>query len=169
MKKQTGFTLIELMATSIVLVAIVIVAVPSMKSFLDRNKLKVVGPILEKSIKLARSEAIQRTQIIRLTPTSGTKDWSQGWSIELINGPDDLKLLHKFDALPGDSVFTSDTFDANTPLDILPNGQAAIIGDFTFHRRGTNDVDGNPTCEGQEYTYALLLSGLINRSVAPCP
>lgn len=171
MKKQTGLTLIELMVATIIFAIMASVAVPAMKSFLDRNNLKVVGPALDKSMKLARSEAVQRTQIIRLTPATGTKDWSQGWSISLVTGPDpdEIELIRKFDALPGDSVFTSNTFDGDTPLDILPNGQAAIIGDFVFHQKGANDEDGNPSCKGQKYTYSVLLSGLISRSVAPCP
>jgi type IV fimbrial biogenesis protein FimT len=162
MKKQTGMTLIELMVTVIILAIMVGIGVPSMKSLLDRKNLNVVGPIFEKSIKLARSEAIQRTQIIRIIPISGTSDWSQGWSINLVTGPNatDTQLIRTFDALPGNSIFTSDTFDLNTPLDILPNGQASLLGNFTLNKQG---------CTDDIYTYSMLLSGILNRNVTPCP
>jgi type IV fimbrial biogenesis protein FimT len=162
MKKQTGLTLIELMVTTIILVIMASVAVPSMKSFLDRGNFSVIGPIFEKSVKLARTEAIQSSQTVRISPSSGSNDWSQGWSISLVTGPNptDLQLIRTFDEMPGDAIFTSDTFDGNTVLDILPTGQAAIIGNFSLNKAG---------CVGDIYTYNLLLSGIINRSVNPCP
>ncbi|MFY0700783.1 MAG: GspH/FimT family pseudopilin [Bermanella sp.] len=162
MKKQTGLTLIELMAVTAILSIMVGFAVSGMKSLLDRQNLSVVGPIFEKTIKLARSEAVQRTQVVRITPSSGTNDWSQGWSINIVNGPNpgDLQLIRTFDALPGNTVFTSDTFDGSTPFDILPNGQASLPSRFTLSEEG---------CTNKIYTYDVLLSGILDRNVSPCP
>lgn len=162
MKKQTGLTLIELMIATIILTIMVSVAVPSMKSFLDRGNFSVIGPLFEKTVKLARTEAVQRTQTIRISPNSGNSDWSQGWSIYLVTGPSssDVQLIRTFDAVPGDAVFTSATFDGSTNLDILPNGQAALIGSLTLNKAG---------CIGDIHTYNILLSGIVNRSVTPCP
>jgi type IV fimbrial biogenesis protein FimT len=162
MKKQTGLTLIELMAVTVILIVMVGMAVPGMQSLFDRKNLSVVGPIFEKTIKLARSEAVQRTQVVRIIPTSGSNDWSQGWSINLVNGPNpgDLQLIRTFDALPGSTVFTSDTFDGSTPFDILPNGQASLPSRFTLNEEG---------CTSNIYTYDVLLSGILDRDVNPCP
>jgi type IV fimbrial biogenesis protein FimT len=164
MKKQTGMTLIELMVAAIILVIMASVAVPSMKSFLDRGNLKVVGPIFEQSIKLARSEAIQRNQTVRVSPLSNNADWSQGWRIDLVTGPNpsDIELIRTFDALPGQPVFTSDTFDGSPGIELLPNGQASLIGGFSLNAA---DCTG-----GKKYLYNLMLSGLLNRSVtSTCP
>ncbi|NVK38522.1 MAG: GspH/FimT family pseudopilin [Gammaproteobacteria bacterium] len=163
MKKQIGMTLIELMVAIVILAIMASVAVPSMKSFFDRNNLKVVGPIFEKSLQLARSEAIQRSQTVRLTPKGNGKDWSQGWNISLVTGPNpaDVQLIRTFDPLPGNPAFVSDTYDATTPLDILPNGQASLIGGFTLNLSGCPD--------DKMYNYNVLLSGILNRSVTACP
>lgn len=163
MKKQIGMTLIELMVAITLLVILVGIAVPSMKSFLDNKNLSVVGPIFEKSMQLARSETIQRSRTIRVSPTSGTGDWSQGWRIEAVNGPNpaDLELIRIFDALPGNPIFTSATFNGVTLLEFLPNGQASTLGSFTLHYA---DCSG-----GKGYNYDLLVSGVLKRSDAACP
>jgi type IV fimbrial biogenesis protein FimT len=165
MKKQTGMTLIELLISTIILVTMVSVAVPSMKSFFDRGNLSVIGPIFEKSVKLARTEAIQRSQTIRITPKSGNSDWSQGWDIEAIVNPDPINpvivQIRSIDALPGTPVFSSNVFDNNNRFEIFPNGQASLIGDFRLHRQN---------CEGgKTHVYSLLLSGLLSRNEISCP
>lgn len=164
MKKQTGMTLIELMTATVIIVIMAAVATPFMKTLLDRSNLKVVGPIFEKSIRFARSEAIQRSQTVRLSPLSASSDWSQGWRIDAVtnsNLPSEtLQLIRTFDALPGDTSFTSKTFNGTTTkLDILPNGQTPILGTFTLNKAG---------CIGDKYTYNLLLSGILIRSVSSC-
>ena len=162
MKKQTGLTLIELMVSTIILAIMVSAAAPSMKSFFDRGNISVVGPIFEKTIKLARSEAIQRSQTVRISPISVSSNWANGWRIDLVTGPNpaDVSLIRTFEALPGDTVFTSDDFDGNTALDILPSGQAVNLGDFELSQSGC--------VGGEKYIYSLLLSGILDRSVIPC-
>lgn len=162
MKKQTGLTLIELMVSTIILTIMVAAAAPSMKSFFDRGNISVVGPIFEKTIKLARSEAIQRSQTVRISPISGSSNWANGWRIDLVTGPNptDVSLVRTFDALPGSSVFSSAVFDGNTSLDILPNGQAATLGNFELSQSGC--------VGGKKYIYSLLLSGILDRSVITC-
>lgn len=162
MKKQTGMTLIELMVATIILAIMVGVAVPAMKSQLDAGNFSVIGPIFEKSVKLARTEAIQSSQNVRITPNSNTNDWTQGWSIELITGPNpaDFQLIRTIDAMPGDATFTSDTFDGDTPILIRPNGQTSLIGSFTLQKRN---------CLGEIFTYNLLLSGIVDRRSSACP
>lgn len=163
MKKQTGLTLIELMIATIILTIMVSVAVPSMKSFLDRGNRSTIGPIFEQSVKLARSEAIQRSQTVSITPISGTSDWSQGWRIEAIDNstsPPTPILVRIIDELPGNFTFTS----ALTTFSIRANGQSSTVGSFTLSLPN----DDNTSCIGNIDTYNLLLSGLLSRSVTPC-
>ena len=68
MKKQTGLTLIELMVSTIILALLMAVALPSMKSMLDRGNFKPIGRSFEKAVKYARSEAINRSQTVRISP-----------------------------------------------------------------------------------------------------
>ena len=162
MKKQAGLTLIELMVSTIILALLMAVALPSMKSMLDRGNFKPIGRSFEKAVKYARSEAINRSQTVRISPLDGSSDWSKGWRIDAITqaNPLVLTLIRTFDEIPGDSIFTSDTFDGDTFFDILPNGQAALIGNFTLSPANCSG--------GKTYTYSILLSGIIDRSESPC-
>jgi prepilin-type N-terminal cleavage/methylation domain-containing protein len=164
MKKQTGLTLIELMVTTIILVIMASVAVPSMKSFLDRGNRGTIGPIFEQSVKLARSEAIQRSQTVSITPISGTSDWAQGWRIETMDNtttPATPILIRIINNLPGNFTFTGSL----TSFSIRATGQANAIGSFTLSLPTAN----NTGCIGNIDTYNLLLSGLLSRSVTKCP
>ena len=168
MKKQTGFTLIELMVATIILVILVSTAGPSLKSTLDRGNFKSIGPFFEKSLKYARSEAIQRGQTVQVRPiinadSVNSFDWSGGWRIEVIvqSDPLTLEVIRTFDSIPGETEFTSDTFNDITPLEISPSGQATLVGSFNLNQAG---------CKvGKIYTYSVLLSGNLNRSTSPCP
>ncbi|MFT5594148.1 MAG: prepilin-type N-terminal cleavage/methylation domain-containing protein [Oceanicoccus sp.] len=165
MKKQIGMTLIELMVATAIFIAIVSWAMPSMKFLIDRKNLQVIGPTFERSIRLARTEAIQRSQTVRISPLSGSSDWSKGWRIDAITNPnqlnENLELIRTFDSLSGDPNFSSNIFDGDTKFEIRSDGQASLVGDFTIHLAN---------CEGgKKYIYSVLLSGLLSRNETTCP
>jgi prepilin-type N-terminal cleavage/methylation domain-containing protein len=166
MKKQTGFTLIELMITTIILVVMVGAAVPSMKWLFDRKNIDSLKSTFEKSLIHARNEAVQRGQPVRITPKVVTadgdaSDWSQGWDVNIVTDvtANTLQLLRTYDGYDGDIVFTSATFDSSTPLIIQPTGQANT-GNFTINQK---DCSG-----GNRYIYTVLASGLLDRSLVTC-
>ncbi len=161
MKKHYGFTLIELMATTAIFAIIVSVAVPSFKGMFENKNIPGIAKQFENSIKLARTEAINRNTTIEIRPTSGTTDWSQGWYLEFTDPDDNTKLIRRFEAIQGNPTFTSTVFDDDTRLQILSNGQAPTLGDF-------NLVYPN-NCNAGSYTFQLLNSGLLRRVVNPCP
>jgi type IV fimbrial biogenesis protein FimT len=57
---QRGFTLMELMVTLAVVGALVTIAVPSMRTFSQNNRLTAAANDLLRSVQLARSEGIKR-------------------------------------------------------------------------------------------------------------
>jgi len=157
MKKQNGFTLIELMATTVIMVLLVSVAVPSFKSMFEQKNTPKIAKSFERSIKYARTEAINRNALVQVRSTSGTKDWSQGWYIELTNGD----LIRRFNAIPGNPTFTSKTFDDTNKLQIMANGQAISWGEF--------DLYYSDNCQAGSFSFELLTSGLLKKKENACP
>jgi type IV fimbrial biogenesis protein FimT len=160
-KAQSGMSLIELMASIIVMSILATVAVPAMKSLFDKKSVFSIGDLFVKSIKYARIEAIQRGRSVRVIAESGTSDWSQGWRIEFTNESGSDELIRTFPALPNTPVFSSVEFDGSLPLTIAPSGQVSNIGSFDLYFSG---------CDGpKRLNYNLLLSGLLQKRIVTCP
>lgn len=162
MKKESGLTLIELMVSMLILTIILSAGIPSLKSMLDDKQLKVVGPIFEDALRLARSEARKGSQNIRVSPIVEGTDWSQGWLVQRVIDPDNnvVELIRRFEALPGNPSFTSEQFSQENPIELRPSGQAESIGELEL------SLDGCP--DNVKFTYRLLLSGHITRSTGTC-
>jgi prepilin-type N-terminal cleavage/methylation domain-containing protein len=80
--KQRGFTLIELMVTLVVLVILIAVAVPNLRSFLDRSKFDAAQQDLISSLSLARVEAVKRGKpVLLLAQTAGASQLGRGWRV----------------------------------------------------------------------------------------
>ncbi len=159
--RQKGLTLIELMVTTVILAVVTSAAVPAMKDLFERKSVFAIGDIFIKSIKLARVEAIQRGKTIRVKTTTGTGDWSQGWSIEFTDDNNIIQTVRSFPPLPSNPNFTSNEYDGSPDLTILPTGQVSSIGTFDLFY---------PTCVGnQRLGFNVLLSGLIQRGLTACP
>jgi type IV fimbrial biogenesis protein FimT len=85
MKRNTGFTLIELMVTLALAAIIVTMAIPSFQEVIRNNRLTTQANELVSALNLARSEAIKRG--VRVTVcrssngTSCTGNWEQGWIV----------------------------------------------------------------------------------------
>jgi len=165
-KRQKGMTLIELMVSMVVLAIMVTVAVPTMKGLFERKSIIEVGKFFDRSIKLARSEAINRNAVVRVQPTSASSNWSQGWHLEYTIVDDDgvtttNEVIRTFPALAGDPSFSSAIFDGTTVFEILPNGQARTLGTFV--------LSYPDNCSVGVITYTVLLSGILQKRVAACP
>ncbi len=157
---QRGLTLIELMATTVIIAILASAAVPAMQSLFANKSIPSVGKIFEQSIKLARTEAIQRSATVRVKPNSLSFDWSQGWFLEYTNSDGNNELIRRFDALPGSPTFTSANFSQANPLEILPDGQVRNIGTFNLFYQN---------CTARNVlSYQVLLSGILNRSMSLC-
>lgn len=87
MKKQLGFTLIELMVSLLVMAVLVSIAAPGMGSLVESNSLKAqTGDILG-DLRFARSEAITHMKPIVICSSqdqancTANRNWNQGWII----------------------------------------------------------------------------------------
>ena len=83
---QRGFTLLELMTVVAVVAVLAAVAAPSLKTFIDNQRLRNASFDLVSDLLIARSEALKRggTTVVVITPTATQSDgWSDGWSVNI--------------------------------------------------------------------------------------
>ena len=107
-----GFTLIEMIVTTVIMAILASAAVPSFTDTIRRNQVQAQADLLLSSLVTARSEAAKQNKPVTLCKsgnlstctTSGS--WEQGWLIFVDNNGDGTltagsdKIVRKFRALP---------------------------------------------------------------------
>lgn len=88
MKKNKGFTLIELMVAVAVFAILMAFAAPNLSDFSERNRLASQTNILVAHLNLARSEAVKRNRELKIcisnpahNACTTTGKWEDGWMI----------------------------------------------------------------------------------------
>ena len=170
MKNQSGLTLIELMVTTAIMVIIITTAIPAFKGLFENKNIPQIASIFEKSIKLARTEAVNRNTEVNVKPKeeSGNGDWSQGWYLEYI--PDDGDpdtddkpvLIRTFPAIPGNLTTFKSSDNIKDGFTIRANGQLKSAA-------GTFSLKSPTNCAAGSYTLSLLVSGTIKKAESACP
>jgi type IV fimbrial biogenesis protein FimT len=125
----SGFTLLELMMTLVLLSILLALGVPSMRTIILNNRTTGISNELFSSLVMARSEAIKRNQEVSITAISTVSgnEWGDGgwriWIDDNGNGSYDAGS----DTLIRQIAATSDTFLINSVDDSV---------DFTFAATG---------------------------------
>lgn len=148
---QSGFTIIELMMTLVVAAIILALAAPSFRDFIANNRLTTTTNSFITAISFARSEAVKRTNNVRVVAVSpsSANEWGGGWQV-VDNGGNVLRVFQS-DA----SVVTMDdtndvttlTFDSRGFLANLAGGTSISIcdnRDGETGRRITISATGRP-------------------------
>jgi len=114
MKRENGFSMIELMFVIALIGVVAAMVIPSFSQVIKRNRLTSQANDLIASINLARSEAIKRNlNVIICRSNNGTScanngGWEQGWLVFTDNNgntnPDAGEELVVQQALPGGST-----------------------------------------------------------------
>ena len=78
-QRVRGLSLLELLATLVILSILVSLAAPSFSRMLAEQRLRQVGTELRVSLSSARSEAVKRNEGVSLIQQGS--DWSNGWCI----------------------------------------------------------------------------------------
>ena len=87
MKKHTGFTLVELLITIAIVSVLLVVGLPSLKTFMQGNQLVASTNELISAIHVARSEAIKLNTNVTICESSDgttcatTGNWENGWIV----------------------------------------------------------------------------------------
>jgi type IV fimbrial biogenesis protein FimT len=116
MKKQTGFTVIELMVTLAVAVVLVTMAVPAFNSFMQNNRITAQANDLLTAINASRDEALKRRATVTICSSSDgsscTGNWHDGWIVftddnadSIVNGAD--QVLRVWGGLAGGATISS--------------------------------------------------------------
>lgn len=105
MKKNTGFTIIELMIVVALMAIFLSLAAPSMSNIIKNNHLATQANAFVTAMQLARSEAIKRGAGVAVTATDSSvasNEWGRGWSVSASG-----TTLQTFEALPPANTLNS--------------------------------------------------------------
>jgi type IV fimbrial biogenesis protein FimT len=120
MKKQRGFTLLELLMTLVIASLVMTLAVPSMRDLLQNNR--ITGQVNEMvtAFNLARMGAIRRGAPVSVCASkdqdncSGANDWATGWIVFADTNsagnpanPTAARLIRAWDQLPGNPTVSA--------------------------------------------------------------
>ena len=148
MKKNSGFTLLELIVTVAMISIVMAFAVPSMTTFNQNDRLTTNINTLIGHLAYARSEAVKRSQPVSLCISSNStsctgSSWSEGWLLYVdtnndgsLNGTDEILRVQQ--QLDGGNTLTPNT----------------ITDQVTYDYRGFADPNTNSTgsfllCDGR--------------------
>jgi type IV fimbrial biogenesis protein FimT len=134
--RSRGFTLIEMLVTLAIFAVLLMIAIPSMRPFLQSQSVKNASMDINSTVALARSEAIKRNATVDVTANSAT-DWSQGWVVSQ-NTP--AAVIRKQPAL-GNLVITS----SSGSFSFDGNGRMTSTGS-TFTVKPLNKAGSQPLC-----------------------
>ena len=197
MKKDTGFTLTELMITLAIISILLMVGVPSLKTFMQGNQLVAATNELVSALHVARSEAIKLNRRVTVCESSDgalcdtTGSWNNGWIVFV---DPNTGLASTGAACTATNTNTDcllrvhDGFTDNqlTVSGVDPN--SAVVSSFTFTSRGLPkavggapqsgvfslcSLDSSATSTVASRAVVLSLSGRVrvsdNPAVISCP
>ncbi|MBH3438858.1 GspH/FimT family pseudopilin [Pseudomonas luteola] len=124
-----GFTLIELLLTLAIGSILLLTAVPAFSHMLAAHQLENSAFMMQRSLALARSEAISKSKIFTLSSVAGA--WRDGWLIYEDNNQNGRydngeRILRTFSALPRKIQITGNA-PINNYIRFTPDGRATLL------------------------------------------
>ncbi len=162
-KRQLGFTIIELMASITVAMIVLGVGVPSFVDIVRSNDAITDVNHLVTAVNLARSEAVGRGVEVTIVPQSGN-DWTTGWVVGIDSDGDDTfpetgePVLRTFDAV-NSLTFTA----APVRIEFKPTGEVAALASFAMVPAHCNDANN------RQRTLSIAMAGYVDLTKQNCP
>jgi type IV fimbrial biogenesis protein FimT len=139
MKKNSGFTLLELIITVALVSIVTAIAIPSMRTFGQNDRLTTSINVMIGHLAYARSEAVKRSQQVSLcvsndaTTCTGGNNWEDGWIIYIDADASNTfdaseEVLRAQQALGKNQTLTPTTFASQVTYDY--RGFATSTGSF---------------------------------------
>jgi len=173
MKKNSGFTLIELMITVSIVAILLTVGVPSLKTFMQGNQLIASTNELVSAIHVARSEAIKLNSKVSIcsssngTSCSGSSSWKEGWIVFVDADGNLAGTGAACTAINTDCLLrVHEGFNDNQLTVKGVDSNAAAITSFTFTSRGLPRANNGSSQSGAFSICSLNGTGNTIRSRA---
>lgn len=160
-KQQTGFTLVELIITLVVVGILVAVATPSFRNYMVNSRLTTTTNNFVTAIAFARSEAVKRSapvRIVAIAPTAAN-EWGAGWDVSDQAG----NLIRTFGAAPQGIVINDVMADAST---LTFDGRGFLSGLAGGTIITICDDGGNP--KGRQLTISPTGRAQLDRQFNGC-
>lgn len=132
MRWERGFTLPELMTVIAVAAILMVVAVPSLLSFVRSDTLSTNANNLVFALNYSRNEAVKRDAVVSLCPSSdgascqaGSTSWASGWIAYIGTGTTPTTVLQAWPGLPGGFSLVTKVFSVTSsvvPITFQSNG-----------------------------------------------
>ena len=143
MKKNSGYSLLELLITMALVAVVFAIGVPSMTTFIQNDRLVTQINTLVGHPSYARSEAVKRSQQVGVcvssnaTSCTGGTNWENGWIIYVDidgNGTFDTgeQVLRAHQQLEGTSTLTPATIGTQVIYDYRGFVDAGSVGSFSL-------------------------------------
>jgi len=139
MKKNSGFTLLELLITVAIISIVMAIAVPSMTTFTQNDRLTTNINTLIGHLAYARSEAVKRNQQVSICSSNNATtctggNWQDGWIVYIDADGDNSftageEVLRAQQALEGANTLTT-AIGTQLTYDYRGFVNAASVGSF---------------------------------------
>ena len=160
MKKDRGFTLIELMITVAIVAIVASIAFPSFQKLIQDQRTIAQANDLLGSIQVARSEAVKRGRNVTFAPATGTA-YSNGWITTWVDDGGNAVTLRQHEAavLIASGPTGALTFNSQGQV------SSATAAPFVFLLR----PDGCSAGEKRQRTLSISATGRASISGSTCP
>ena len=167
LKRQLGFTLIEMLVVAAIVGITLAIALPSFKNAINNNAIVIGANELISTLILARNEAAKRGSRVALcrsanpsaaAPTCGgtANTWTTGWLVYAVNNNRNIPL---YDTSQGDVLLAT---GQPTSTNIIIKTSGAADKNFEYNPDGSSNEGGSTAyfafCDNRGYAHGRLIT-----------